>query len=70
MAREPLRKDVDRMFRCLDEEDFLFPGKMEYVRHRVEVPGGGYQFTEWMPNRPWGVNCPHNPFHRIELVEE
>jgi hypothetical protein len=46
MARKRLSKEVDRTFRCLDE-DFLFPGKMEYVRHQVEVPGGGYQFTEW-----------------------
>ena len=30
MARE--RKMVDATFRCIDE-DFLFPGKMEYVGH-------------------------------------
>jgi hypothetical protein len=69
MAREPLRKEVDRMFRCI-EEDFRFPGKVEYVRQRVEVPGG-YQYTEWKLNRPLDVNCPNDPFrHRIELVEE
>ena len=69
MARAQLRKEVDRTFRCI-EEDFTFEGKVEYVRQRVEVPGGGYQFTEWKQNRPWGVNCPNDPFHRIELVEE
>jgi hypothetical protein len=70
MASEPLRKEVDRMFRCI-EEDFLFPGKMEYVRQQVEVPGGGYEYTEWVENRPLDVNCPHDPFgHHIELLEE
>jgi hypothetical protein len=70
MARARLRKEVDRMFRCI-EEDFTFAGKMEYVRQRVSVPGGGYQFTEWKLNRPLDVNCPNNPFeHHIELVEE
>ena len=68
MAREPLGEEVDKTFRCLDEV-FLFPGKMEYVRHRVEVPGG-YQYTELKPNRPWGIHCPNDPFHRIELVKE
>src|SRR5215216_497564 len=34
MAREPERKLVDRTFRCIDE-DFLFPGKMEYVGHEI-----------------------------------
>jgi hypothetical protein len=68
MAEEPLRKEVDRWFRCI-EEDFRFLGKVEYVRQRVEVPGGGYEYTDWVLNRPLDVNCPHDPFgHHIELV--
>jgi hypothetical protein len=62
-----LREEVDARFRCL-EEDFCFDGKMEYVRHRVEVPGG-YGCTEWKQGQA-GANCPHAPFHRIELAEE
>jgi hypothetical protein len=45
MAREPLRKEVDRTFRCV-EEDLLFPGKMELVGHEVEEPGGGIMWKE------------------------
>jgi hypothetical protein len=67
MAREPERKLVDRTFRCIDE-DFLFPGKMEYVGHEINVPGGGTRI-EWRPNQS-RANCPHDPFHSIELVEE
>jgi hypothetical protein len=70
MAGESLRKEVDRWFRCI-EEDFRFPAKVEYKRQRVEVPGGGYQYTEWKLNRPLDVYCPHDPFrHHIELVED
>jgi hypothetical protein len=67
MAREPERKLEDRTFRCLDE-DFLFTGKMEYVGHEIQVPGGGTRI-EWRPNQS-RANCPHDPFHSIELVEE
>src|SRR5215218_3794572 len=67
MAREPERKLVDRTFRCIDE-DFLFPGKMEYVGHEIIVPGGGTRI-EWRPNQS-RANCPHEPTHSIELVEE
>src|SRR5215210_6113251 len=67
LAREPERKLVDRTFRCIDE-DFLFPGKMEYVGHEIIVPGGGTRI-EWRPNQS-RANCPHEPTHSIELVEE
>jgi hypothetical protein len=40
-----------------------------YLGPEVELPGGGMRI-EWVPNRAWGVNCPNDPFHRIELVEE
>jgi hypothetical protein len=68
MANEPLRKEVDRMFRCLEEEDVIFPGKVEYVKHWSKVPGGGYQYGDWVENKPLDVYCPNNPFHRIEPV--
>jgi hypothetical protein len=68
MAREPLSKEVDRMFRCLGE-DILFTAKMEYLGHQVEELAGGTRI-EWVENRAWDVNCPNDPFHRIELVEE
>jgi hypothetical protein len=55
------------MFRCLDENIF-FTAKMEYLRHQVEEPGGTR--IEWVENRAWDVHCRHDPFHRIELVEE
>jgi hypothetical protein len=67
MAREPERKLVDRTFRCIDE-NFLFPGKMEYVGHEIIVPGGDTRI-EWRPNQS-RANCPHEPTHSIELVEE
>jgi hypothetical protein len=67
MAREPLRKEVDATFRCLDE-DFRFPGKIEYVGHEVQLPGGGTRI-EWVQGQA-RANCPNNPLHRIELVEE
>jgi hypothetical protein len=70
MAGQPLRKEVGRWFRCI-EEDFSFPGKVEYVRQEVKVPGGGYEYTEWKLNRDLDVHCPHDPFgHHIELVDE
>ena len=68
MAREPERKLVDATFRCLDEEGFLFTGKMEYVGHEIKVPGGGTRI-EWRPNQS-RANCPNEPTHSIELVEE
>jgi hypothetical protein len=68
MAREPLRKEVDKTFRCLDEDGFLFTGKMEYVGHEIKEPGGGTRI-EWRQNQS-RANCPHDPFHHIELVEE
>jgi hypothetical protein len=67
MAREPERKLVDATFRCLDEEGFLFTGKMEYVGHEVKEPGGTR--IEWRQNHA-RANCPNDPFHHIELVEE
>jgi hypothetical protein len=67
MAREPERKLVDRTFRCIDE-DFLFPGKMEYVGHEIKEPGGDTRI-EWRQNQA-RANCPRDPFHHIELVEE
>ena len=69
MAREPLRKEVDRMFRCLDEDGFLFPGKVEYLGHDSgeEV---GHQDTHWVLGKIENVACPNDPTHRIELVEE
>ena len=66
MAREPRRKMEDATFRCIDE-DFLFPGKMEYVGHDAgeEEPGG----IRWEQGQS-RANCPNDPTHRIELVEE
>ena len=52
MAREPERKLVDATFRCLDEEGFLFPGKMEYVRQVINLPGGATTYTEWKKTSP------------------
>jgi hypothetical protein len=70
MAGQPLRKVVDRWFRCI-EEDRRFLGKVEYRRQRVAVPGGGYEYTDWKLNRDLGAHCPHDPFgHHVELVEE
>jgi hypothetical protein len=66
MARPPKRKMVDRTFRCLDE-DFLFTAKMEYLGHSA---GAGSPVVKWVENRAWGVTCPNEPTHRIELVEE
>jgi hypothetical protein len=68
MAREPLRKEVDKTFRCLDEDGFLFTGKLEYVGHEVEEPGGTRNI-EWRQGQ-YRANCPHDPTHRHELVEE
>jgi hypothetical protein len=68
MAREPRRKMEYATFRCLDEDGFLFPGKMEYLGHEVEEPGGTRKI-EWVQGQA-RANCPHDPTHRIELVEE
>ena len=57
----------DATFRCIDE-DFLFPGKMQYVGHEVEEPGGIGKI-KWVQGQA-SANCPNDPFHRIELVEE
>jgi hypothetical protein len=65
MAR-PLRREIDRTFRCLDE-DLLFTAKMEYLGHDEGV---GSHVVKWVPNRAWGITCPNDPFHRIEFVEE
>jgi hypothetical protein len=67
MAREPRRKMEDATFRCIDE-DFLFQGKMEYVGHEVEE-SGGIRKIEWVQGQA-RANCPNDPTHRIELVEE
>jgi len=56
---------ANKKFRCPDEDGFLFTGKMEYVRHRVAVPGGGYQFTEWKQGQSKAF-CPYSP----NVVEE
>ena len=66
MAREPERKLVDATFRCLDEEGFLFLGKMEYVRQVINLPGGATTYTEWKQNQS-RANCPHEPTHDIDL---
>ena len=69
MAREKLRKDVGKTARC--ENGHEFPVKQEYVRHRVEVPGG-YQYTEWKPGNVEGiVECPEPGCRStsFELVE-
>jgi hypothetical protein len=68
MARE-LRKTVDRTFRCLDEDGFLFTGKMEYVGHDAGEEEGYAQGIRWEQGQS-RANCPHDPTHRIELVEE
>jgi hypothetical protein len=68
MAREPERKLVEVTFRCLDEEGFSFRGKMEYVGHEIKEPGGGTRIG-WRQNQS-RANCPHDPFHSIELVED
>jgi hypothetical protein len=71
MAGAPLSKEEVRWFRC-KEEDFRFRGKGEYVSQRVEVPGGGYEYTDWKLNRDLDVHCPHDLWgrHHIELVED
>jgi hypothetical protein len=68
MARPPKREMRDRTFRCLDE-DFLFKAPMEYVGHDSGEELG-HQVTHWVPGQARGVTCPHDPTHRIELVEE
>jgi len=66
MAREPLSKEVDRTFRCLDEDGFLFTAKVKYLGHDSgeEV---GHQDTLWVLGKIENVKCPNDPFHRIEL---
>jgi len=68
MARPPKREMRDATFRCLDE-DFLFPGKMEYVGHDAGEEEGYSQGIRWEQGQA-RANCPHDPTHRIELVEE
>jgi hypothetical protein len=68
MARPPKRKTDDATFRCLDEDGFLFTAKMEYVGHDAGEEEGP-QVIEWVPGQA-SVTCPHDPTHRIELVEE
>jgi hypothetical protein len=68
MARPKKRKKVEKTFRCLDEYGFLFTGKMEYVGHEVNLPGGGTHI-EWVQGQS-RANCPRDFTHRIELVEE
>jgi len=41
---------------------------MEYVGHEVEEPGGT-TIIRWEHGES-RANCPNDPFHRIELVEE
>ena len=67
MARE-LRKTVDRTFRCLDEDGFLFTAPMEYVAHDAGEEEG-HRVIEWRPGHS-PIECPHDPTHRIELVED
>jgi hypothetical protein len=69
MAREPLRKEAVRTFRCLDEDGFRFTGKMEYVGQDAGEEEGYSQGIRWEQGRSL-ANCPHDTFHRIELVEE
>jgi hypothetical protein len=69
MAREPLRREVAATFRCV-VEDFTFPGKRVYVAHDAgEEPGAAETHIGWAEVEP-EAKCPHDPFHRIELVEE
>ena len=67
MARPPKRKTEDATFRCLDEDGFLFPGKMEYVGKDAGEEEG-HRVIEWVPGLV-RASCPHDPTHRIELVE-
>jgi hypothetical protein len=65
MVRPPRRKLVDATFWCLEEDDFTFPGKMEYVGLEVEEPGGGIRWEQGQDR----ASCPHDPLHRFKLVE-
>ena len=69
MARR-LRKEEDATFRCLDEEDFTFPGKRVYEAPDAgEEPGAAEHRIGWVEVAP-KAQCPHDPFHSIEPVEE
>ena len=70
MANEPLRKEEVKWFRCLEEEDVIFPGKVEYVKHWSRVPGGGYEYSDWVEGKPLDVHCPNNRLHRVWPMEE
>jgi hypothetical protein len=73
MAREPERKTEmeERTIRCLDEDGRIFTvtAAVEYVRHEINLPGGGSEFTDWKEGKA-RAECPNSPFHRIEPVEE
>jgi hypothetical protein len=68
MARPPKPKLVDATFRCLDEEDFTFPGKMEYLGHDAGEEPDGTRIIRWVQNQS-RANCPHDETHSFELVE-
>ena len=66
MARR--RREVDATFRCLDEDGFLFPGKRVYEALDAGEEPGAAEHIQWVEVRPRAY-CPHDPLHRIELVE-
>jgi hypothetical protein len=61
MAREKLRK-----FRCLNE-DFIFEAPLEYVAKDAGEEED-HRVIEWVPGQSY-VPCPHDPLHRVELLE-
>jgi hypothetical protein len=65
MARRS--KWVDVTVRCLDE-GFLFTGKRKDLGHEVNLPGGGTHI-EWVKGTVY-ANCPNDPLHSVEPVEE
>ena len=68
MAREPLRKEVDRRFRCINE-DFIFTKKVEYLSHDAGAEERYYRGIRWVQVQS-AVYCPNDPFHLVEQVAE
>ena len=69
MARRRPRKEEVRRFRCINE-DFIFPAKIGFVGLDAgEEVGYSQGVVKWVEERSV-VECPHDPFHRIEPVKE
>jgi hypothetical protein len=69
MAGRQPRKEEVRRFRCLNE-DFIFPAKIELVGLDAGKEVGYSQgVVRWVEEQSV-VECPHDPFHRVEPVKE